>query len=237
MNQGVRIISTPANLLEIRKKNPTLHKQIITRGDVGSTLSQEDQVCELFDRALRANKIPYESEVPGVMRGNLNGKDKKKVRADRIIYPTEAMLENGYIMGPAIVELKGAGQKLMPCIAQVHDYRLSRFYPRNPPPLYMKEVLPEEQYLKGYLEPTVAYIYPESVWANQGSGEEHLSISGGAFGSFQNQWRVGRIHISGELAMSFWLGDRVMMSTSPGKDTAFVAEEKFQLRGLRSGSR
>ena len=222
--------------MQQRKRDPEAYKDVETRGDIGSRQTSESEVARIFDEAMRANGIPFESEVRGKMRGNLNGKEAKNVRADRIIYPTEHMLDQGYAMGPAIVELKGSSAKLGTCFPQVLDYRMSWFFPRHGIPCYMERFLSAEEYSQGFLKPSIAYIYPRKVWANQGHGSEHLSLSGGVIGALQNQFRIGSINIRPMYHISFHLGSQMILSSSPSLGV-HVAEEGIQNRGLQSGSR
>jgi len=84
----------------------------------------EQEACKFFDEVISASDLfNVYSEVSGKMLYKRFWKeDKTDIRIDRILVPKTKLLENGWSMGIAGVEIKRSGKKIGPPLAQAGDY-------------------------------------------------------------------------------------------------------------------
>ena len=97
----------------------------------------------LFDSIIqRMGWFESEAEVPGTLEYVLHGQDtpKRPLKIDRILFPTEKLLERGWNHGPIGVEIKADKSPLHKTMLQCFDYRRCFFQPRNHPPTHLRYV-------------------------------------------------------------------------------------------------
>jgi hypothetical protein len=66
-------------------------------------------------------------QVPGMLLRSPRNPERRSVKIDRVLVPTQKAVENGWRCGPIGVEIKRSGMPLGPVILQCMDYRESIF--------------------------------------------------------------------------------------------------------------
>lgn len=88
----------------------------------------EEQAAVAFDTAVAStNLFQIHREVRGTLTQPRPGQVDKSVRIDRILIPTQALIDLGWRHGIIGVEIKRSGVKLGPALAQAMDYTRSTF--------------------------------------------------------------------------------------------------------------
>lgn len=89
-----------------------------TTGDFAT----EAEAAAAFDALIDPADWELQKEVWGEILHPRLGVRQQEVRIDRILSPTHSLFERGWTHGAVGVELKKAGEKLGPVIAQAQDY-------------------------------------------------------------------------------------------------------------------
>lgn len=88
----------------------------------------EEQAAAAFDAAVTATGLFHlHREVRGTLTQPRPGQRDKTVRIDRILIPTQNLIDLGWRHGIIGVEIKRTGVKLGPALAQAMDYTRSTF--------------------------------------------------------------------------------------------------------------
>lgn len=90
--------------------------------------STEEQAAAAFDAAVSSTGLfNIHREVRGTLTQPRPGQVDKSVRIDRILIPTQTLVDLGWRHGIIGVEIKRTGVKLGPALAQAMDYTRSTF--------------------------------------------------------------------------------------------------------------